>query len=81
MYRHASKHRETHKERNARNVLMLGIQTIPDAKLKFLVKEVLHGVGGFVFDANGNRVANEIGGQNCETGEMWKNKPPFSLSL
>ena len=53
----------------------------PDAKLKFLVKEVLHGVGGFVFDANGNRVANEIGGQNCVTGEMWKNKPPFSLSL
>ena len=27
MYRRASKRRETHKERNARNVLMLGIQT------------------------------------------------------
>ena len=27
MYRRASKHRETHKEGNARNVLMLGIQT------------------------------------------------------
>ena len=26
-YRRASKHRETHKEGNARNVLMLGIQT------------------------------------------------------
>ena len=41
----------------------------PDAQLKFLVKEVLHGVGGFVFDANGNRVANEMGG------------PPFSHAL
>ena len=52
-----------------------------DAKLKFFVKEVLHGVGGFVFDAHGDRVANELGGQNCVTGEMWKNEPPFSLAL
>ena len=48
----------------------------PDAKIKFLVKEVPHGVGGFVPDANGNRVANELGGRNCVTGEMWKNKFP-----
>ena len=44
-------------------------------------EEELHGVGGFVFDAHGNRVANELGGRNCVTGEMWKNKPPFSLDL
>ena len=53
----------------------------PDAKIKFLADEALHGVGGFVFDANGNRAANVMGGQNCVTGEMWKNKPPFSPSL
>ena len=52
-----------------------------DAKLKFLAEEALHGVGGFIFDANGNRVANMMGGQNCVTGEMWKNKSPFSPSL
>ena len=50
-------------------------------KIKFLSGEELYGVGGPVFDANGNRVANELGGQNCVTGEMWKNKPPFSLTL
>ena len=38
--------------------------------------EALHGVGGFVFDAHGNRVANELGGRNCVTGEMWKDKLP-----
>ena len=53
----------------------------PDAKLKFLAEEALHGVGGFIFDANGNRVANLMGRQNCVTGEMWKNTPPFSPSL
>ena len=53
----------------------------PDAKINFLAKEALHGVGGFVFDEHGNRVANELGGRNCVTGEMWKNKPPFSLAL
>ena len=36
----------------------------PDAKIKFFVKEVPHGVGGFVFDAHGNRVANDLG--RCE---------------
>ena len=53
----------------------------PDAKSKFLAEEALHGVGGFVFDAHGHRVANELGGRNCVTGEMWKNKLPFSLAL
>ena len=52
----------------------------PDAKIKLLAEE-RHGVGGFVFDAHGNRVANELGGRNCVTGEMWKNEPPFSLAL
>ena len=51
----------------------------PDAKIKILAEEALHGVGGFVFDAHGNRVANDLGRRNCVTGEMWKNKPPFSL--
>ena len=53
----------------------------PDAKIKFLAEEALHGVGGFVFDAHGNRVANELRERNCVTGEMWENKPPFSLAL
>ena len=30
----------------------------PDAKIKFFTEEALHGVGGPVFDANGNHVAN-----------------------
>ena len=52
-----------------------------DAKIKLLVEEELHEVGEFVFDANGNRVANELGGRNCVTGEMRKNRPPFSLAV
>ena len=46
---------------------------------EFLAAETLHGVGGLVFDAHGNRFANELGGQNCVTGKMWKDKPPFRL--
>ena len=53
----------------------------PDARIKFLAEEELCGVGDPVFDANGNRVANELGGQNFVTGEMWKNEPPLNLSL
>ena len=53
----------------------------PDAKIKFLAEEELYGVGGPVFDANENRVANELGKRDCVTGEMWENKPPFSLAL
>ena len=53
----------------------------PDAEIKFLVEEELHGVGGFVSDTNGDRVANELGGRNCVTGEMRKNKLPSGLDL
>merc|ERR550514_913006 len=53
----------------------------PDAKVKFLAAEALRGVGGIVFDANGNRFANELGRRDYVTGEMWKNKPPFRLCL
>ena len=53
----------------------------PDAKIKFFTEEALHGVGGLIFDAHGNRVANELGKRDCVTGEMWENKPPFSLAL
>ena len=53
----------------------------PDAEIKFFVEEELHGVAGPVFDANGNRVANELGGRNCVTGEMRKNKLPSRLDL
>ena len=52
-----------------------------DAKIKFFAEEALHGVGSFIFDAHGKRVANELGGRNCVTGEMWKNEPPFNLVL
>ena len=37
-------------------------------------------VGSFIFDAHGNRVANELGERDFVTGEMWENKPPFSLA-
>ena len=53
----------------------------PDTKIKFLSEETLCEVGGFVFDAQGNCVANELWGRNCVTGKMWKKKPPFSLAL
>jgi len=53
----------------------------PDAKIKFLAAEALRGVGGLVFDAQGNRFANELGRRDYVTGEMWKNKPPFRLCL
>ena len=33
----------------------------PDAKIKLLADEELHEVGEFVFNANGNRIANELG--------------------
>ena len=38
-------------------------------------------LGGLVFDALGNRFANELGRRDYVTGEMWKNKPPFRLAL
>ena len=53
----------------------------PDAKIKFLAAEALCGVGGLVFDALGNRFANELGRRDYVTGELWKNKPPFRLAL
>ena len=53
----------------------------PDAKIKFLAAEALRGVGGLVFDAHGNRFANELGRRDYVMGEMWKNKPPFRLAL
>ena len=53
----------------------------PDARVKFLAEEELCRVGGPVFDANGNRVANELRRRNCVMGEMRKNKPPFRLAL
>merc|ERR1711881_95771 len=53
----------------------------PDAKVKFLAAEALRGVGGLIFDCNGKRFANEMGRRDYVTGEMWKNKPPFRLSL
>jgi len=53
----------------------------PDAKVKFLAAEALRGVGGLVFDANGNRFANELGRRDYVTGEMWKSKAPFRLCL
>ena len=42
----------------------------PDAKVKFLAAEALHGVGGIVLDAMGNRFCNELGRRDYVTGEM-----------
>jgi len=52
-----------------------------DAKVKFLAAEALRGVGGLLFDANGDRFANELGRRDYVTGCMWKNKAPFRLVL
>ena len=53
----------------------------PDARIKFLAEEELCRVGGPIFDANGNHVANELRRRDCVMGEMKKNKPPFRLAL
>ena len=53
----------------------------PDARIKFLVVEELCRVDCPVFDANGNRVANELRRRDCVMREMRKNKPPFRLAL
>ena len=42
----------------------------PDAKIKFLAAEVLCGVCGLVYDALGNRFANELGMREDVTREM-----------
>ena len=46
----------------------------PDAQIKFLATETLHGI-------HGNRFAKELRRRDCVMGEMWKNKPPFRLAL
>ena len=43
----------------------------PDAQIKFITAETLHG----------NRFAKELRRRDCVMGEMWKNKPPFRLAL
>jgi flavocytochrome c len=53
----------------------------PNDKILFLAAEALRGVGGLLFDADGNRFANELGRRDYVTGEMWKNKAPFRLCL
>ena len=47
----------------------------------FLAAEALHGIGGLVMDANGKRLANDLGRRDYVTGETWKNKPLFRLCL
>ena len=53
----------------------------PDAKIKFLAAEALRGVGGLIFNGDGERFCNELGRRDYVTGEMWKSKPPFRLAL
>ena len=38
-------------------------------------------VGGLVFDTHGRHFANALEGRDYVIGEMWKNEPPFSLTL
>jgi len=56
-------------------------ESSPNDKILFLAAEALRGVGGLLFDAEGNRFANELGRRDYVTGEMWKNKAPFRLCL
>mmetsp|Transcript_19631 Transcript_19631/g.43512 ORF Transcript_19631/g.43512 Transcript_19631/m.43512 type:complete len:519 (+) Transcript_19631:53-1609(+) len=51
------------------------------AKVKFLAAEALRGVGGLIFNRDGERFCNELGRRDYVTGEMWKNKAPFRLCL
>eukprot|EP00397_Hematodinium_sp_SG-2012_P020477 GEMP01021099.1.p2 GENE.GEMP01021099.1~~GEMP01021099.1.p2 ORF type:complete len:520 (+),score=136.57 GEMP01021099.1:24-1562(+) len=53
----------------------------PDDKILFLAAEALRGVGGLLFNAEGDRFANELGRRDYVTGEMWKSKAPFRLCL
>ena len=46
----------------------------PDAQIKFLAAEALHGM-------HRNRFDKELSRRDCVMGEMWKNKPPFRLAL
>ena len=46
----------------------------PNAQIKFLAAEALHGV-------HGNRLTNELGRREYVTEEMWKNQPLFRLAL
>ena len=48
----------------------------PDAQIKFLAAEALHGVHG-----RRDCVTGEMWKNDCVTGEMWKKKPPFRLAL
>ena len=52
----------------------------PDVKIKFFAAEALRGVGGPVYDALGNRFANELR-RDYVTEEMWRNKLPICLTL
>jgi len=53
----------------------------PDAKVKFLAAEALRGCGGIILDADGKRIANELGRRDYVSGCMLKNKGPFRLLL
>jgi len=54
----------------------------PDAKVKWLAAEALRGVGGLMFDKEGNRFCNDLGTRDYVTGRMWDhNKPPYRLVL
>ena len=46
----------------------------PDAQIKFVAAETLHGI-------HGNRFAKELRRRDCVMGEIWKSKPPFRLVL
>ena len=54
---------------------------VPDVKIKFFATEAFRRVSGLVFDAHDSCFANELGRRDYMTGEMWKNKPPFRLTL
>ena len=51
----------------------------PDAQIKFLAAEALHGVHGNLL-AN-DCVTGEMWKNDCVTGEIWKKKLPFRLAL
>ena len=53
----------------------------PDDKIKFFAAESLRGVGGRVFEANGNRFVKDLGRRNYVTCEVWKSKYPFRFAL
>jgi aspartate oxidase len=51
----------------------------PDAEGEFLAAGVLRGAGGLAFNANGDRLASELGRQGSVTGKVFKSRASCAI--